>query len=95
MYTVKQYDGETLAQSEYLDEVVKAVTSYKIEEIERYFNTTEKLDYDKYMYMAGLYKQYKRAHLLRGRDYLMKVLPRVYNNINHVDQAEFISIEKC
>ncbi|HGH0828386.1 hypothetical protein [Staphylococcus pseudintermedius] len=96
MYIVKQKDGEILAQSEFLDEVVKEVTLNKIIEIERYFNSVaEKMEYDLYFYMAGLYKQYKQADLLNGRDYLMKVLPKVYNNNNHIDKTEFITIEKC
>lgn len=96
-YIAKQKDGEILAKTDDLSELIQEVTQSKIEEIERYFTTaSEKMEYDYYFYLAGLLKIYRQAEtgLFNNRDYLMNVLPKIYNNPKHVDETEYIEIKK-
>lgn len=96
-YIAKQNDGEILAEANYLSDLIQEVTQSKIEEIERYFTTaTEKIDYDYYFYLAGLLKVYRQAdkQIFNNRDYLMNVLPNIYNNPKYIDETEYIEIKK-
>ncbi|MBC3103870.1 hypothetical protein [Staphylococcus haemolyticus] len=96
-YIAKQKDGEILAESYDLSELIQELTQSKIEEIERYFTTaTEKIDYDYYFYLAGLLKIYRQAdkQIFNNRDYLINVLPNIYNNPKYIDETEYIEIKK-
>ncbi|MDS0998464.1 hypothetical protein [Staphylococcus epidermidis] len=96
-YIAKQNDGEILAETYTLSELIQEVTQSKIEEIERYFTTaSEKMDYDYYFYLAGLLKIHRQAdkRIFNNRDYLMNLLPRIYNNPKYIDDTEYIEIKK-
>ena len=93
-YIAKQKDGEILAESYDLSELIQELTQSKIE---RYFTTaTEKIDYDYYFYLAGLLKIYRQAdkQIFNNRDYLINVLPNIYNNPKYIDETEYIEIKK-
>ncbi|HCV9160589.1 hypothetical protein K4R68_11815 [Staphylococcus epidermidis] len=96
-FIAQQKDGEILAETDYLSDLIQEVTQSKIEEIERYFTTaSEKMEYDYYFYLAGLLKMYRQAEkeIFNNRDYLKDVLPKIYNNPNYLDKSEFIEIKK-
>lgn len=91
-YIVRQNDGIILGESEYLDETIKQLVEFKLQEIDRYnVSFEEKIEYDRYPYMHELYKLYANS-LSYNEDNFYKV-ELTYNDPNHIPKEEYIKLE--
>ncbi|EGQ2703029.1 hypothetical protein [Staphylococcus pseudintermedius] len=91
-YIIRQKDGIILGESEELSEAIKQLAYYKLQEIERYnYGSDEKIEYERYPYMNGLYKLFKNADYYNINNF--EAVKAIYNNAKHVCEDEYIELE--
>ncbi|MCE5086064.1 hypothetical protein [Mammaliicoccus sciuri] len=92
VYVIRQVDGDILAESEFIEEVIQTVVEFKLREIDRY-NTSieEKMEYERYPYMNDLYNICTNA--LNYNEENFEKVESIYNNSMHVPEEEYIKLE--